>query len=105
MGAKDGTQLINRKRVRCEGFGGAARREEGEYPQGSLTDEQRSGGAKDPQPSGQAHPVSIYEWVPGKSMSRQAPCNLLEGQKRPMILSSNAYCGSSKLENSTRGKS
>ena len=39
--------------MRCEGFGAAARREEREYPHGSLTDEQRSGGDKDPQPAGQ----------------------------------------------------
>src|SRR5438093_7322720 len=26
------THLINRERVRCQGFGAAARREEGEYP-------------------------------------------------------------------------
>ena len=55
--------------MRCEGFGAAARREEGEYPQGSLTDEQRSGSAKDPQPEGQAFP--IYEM--GSKNSFSAP--------------------------------
>ena len=40
--------------MRCQGFFASARREEGEYPQGSLTDEQRSGGEKDRQPAGLA---------------------------------------------------
>jgi hypothetical protein len=40
--------------VRCQRFDPTARREEGEYPQGSLTDEQRSGGVKDRQPGGLA---------------------------------------------------
>jgi hypothetical protein len=48
------THLINREWVRCQGFGVAARREEGEYPQGSSTDEQRSRRAKDRQPFGLA---------------------------------------------------
>jgi hypothetical protein len=39
--------------VRCERFGAAARRGEGEYASdGSLTDEQRGGSVKDPQPLG-----------------------------------------------------
>src|SRR5207237_8881418 len=31
-GSSYGTDLINRERVRCQRFGAAARREEGEYP-------------------------------------------------------------------------
>ena len=76
------THLINRERVRCQRFGAAARREEGEYPAtstelehalrsqafpkayfvdqvmssfevaGSLSDEQRGRGGKDRQPFG-----------------------------------------------------
>jgi len=46
------TPLVNREGVRCQRFGAAARREEGEYPNGSSTDEQRSSGGKDRQPSG-----------------------------------------------------
>jgi hypothetical protein len=48
------TDLINRRRVRCQRFAATARRGEGEYPQGPSTDEQRSGGAKDRQPGGLA---------------------------------------------------
>ncbi|HEX3716572.1 MAG TPA: hypothetical protein VH595_01280 [Verrucomicrobiae bacterium] len=40
--------------MRCQGFGDAARREEGEYPQRSSTDEQRGGSPKDWQPFGLA---------------------------------------------------
>src|SRR5215813_890489 len=53
-----GTHLINRERARCQRFAAAARREEGEYPNGSSTDEQRSSGGKDRQLS---RPLSIYE--------------------------------------------
>ncbi len=46
------THLINRQGARCERFGAGARREEGKYPDGSLTDEQRSSSVKDRQPFG-----------------------------------------------------
>src|SRR5271170_5325046 len=48
------THLINRGRARCRGFEAAARREEGEYPQRSSTDEQRGSSPKDWQPFGLA---------------------------------------------------
>src|SRR5689334_6097068 len=46
------THLINRSSSRCEGFGDAARREEGEDWVKSATDEQRCRIAKEPQPFG-----------------------------------------------------
>ena len=51
---KPRTHLTKRERVRCQGFGAAARSEQGEYPQRSSTDEQRRRSSENRQPSGLA---------------------------------------------------
>ena len=56
------TELINREPVRFQRFGAGARREEGEYLHGSLTDEQHRPSLKDRQSSVE-DPRGIFSFV------------------------------------------
>ena len=58
------THLINREGARCEGWVDEARREKGEYPNGSSTDDRRRIISQDPQPGGLERAPSLFmRWV------------------------------------------